>query len=261
MNAKNGLLTIALGAILLLTGAANADARCVEFANNDHCPIGNAQLTLAADGTRLIASDLGREGDDGVVARFGGAREWRGDLRIADARFGQRAEFASISNGFMTSGLSLFQGRNGLVLRAQFTGGLDGGSYRLVLLNGGEVVADVGDMDNSRSTILNRFPPIDIPPPEDFPPIIIFGLNVQGLSLRAAGPEDPPGGCFWRLPLDRKVEIFVDGVSIGVGDEIRMEEDIDSAGHYAYASFDALRMTSSGSSIVITDEKTVPAAD
>lgn len=244
MSQMKTLRILVLTVVLATAGAGLLNAECVNFEGIDHCPIGNAALSLSADGSRLIANNLGANGNDGVSSHFQNVTRWEADLRIPNAGEGNSVRFTAISQGQMTSRAQLDLTSSGLEIQSLFTGAVGGGSYRVVTDDGsGAPLAS--NLTSSSTLVLTRIPnPFPIPWPEPWPPIIIFGIRAVD------------GGCFWRLDFDAPVTVSVDGVDT-VATSITLIENVNPASHYPYAKFTAMGIQSDGAAIVIGDETAI----
>lgn len=264
MKYRTVMAVLVLG---LALAASGAQAACVEFDNLMHCSIGNAELQLSPNGSKLVARKLGPEGNDGVGTLLGAASSWRGKFRNIGWGVGDAMTLTSVADGFDTSEMRMRKtASGGLEITAEFTGALDLSSYTLWLLN------DDDDGDGEPE------PPVDGPgglvpgtriyvelidPFDQFEVIesdIENGFDVDDdrfpSAARAAfaGRAAGTASCSFSARFATRVRVWVDGTYIGEADELLLLEDSDAPGHYPYTQFDGMRMVSTGSAIVIQDE-------
>ncbi len=241
---------LALCALLATVPTAAAE-NCIRFDGIDHCPVGNAQLALAPNGSKLIITGLGAGGNDGVRSMFSGVGLWQADMSAPPASFGEGFSFSAISNGFRTARATLqLDSTEGLVFQTEFTGANGDHPYTLQVISNGFLVAEFNNLDSAVTfaAIPNPGPTIPGWPPwpgwpewpdDDWPPFPgDFGL-------------DTLGQCFYGFNFSADVRVQIsNGLGQAVGDEVRIVEEV-GAGHYPYASFDGMitRATTSGFAI------------
>jgi hypothetical protein len=243
-------------AALLATLPAAAAGGCVRFDGIDHCPVGNAQLSLAQDGSQLMVTGLGAGGKDGVRSIFSGAAYWQADLSAPPEGFGDGFTFSAISNGFRTARTSLhLDNALGLVYTNEFTGGNGGNPYTVQVISNGFLVAEFQNLDSSTTFSVRPNPGPGIPwppwpgwpelPDDDWPPIIIFGLGSVG-------------ECFWGHLYSNDMQVSIsNGLGQAVGDEVRVIENV-GPGQYPYTSFDGMVIQSNTSGFAIDSEAVSP---
>lgn len=256
------LRTLACGlalAVLTLTSALPAAAeQCVRFDGIDHCAAGAADLNLSPNGARLIVSNLGPAGDDGVVSIFDNATKWSAQMAVVGQHPGDEMTFNAISNGLIVSKatFNLEPGGN-MISNGFFTAGAMTPTFDLVVIDNGyvvdvfegmssgssfSVVAGPGDTGGLPGGNNGPFlPPWDPWPwPEPWPPEPTFGVG----SL---------GNCFWSFAFAGSVVVETTEGS-AMGNEIRMIENMQYKGAYAYNGFDGIETLSNGSKLVIGQE-------
>ncbi len=240
---------LTLAAILACLAPGIARANCVEFEGIQHCSIKNATLSLSSDGQRLLVKGLGANGEDGVTSHLDDAAYWSAELRIPSPSVGDKTRLTAVADGQVASRVRFELVNDGLQVNTVFTGAAGDRTYRVGVYSGGQMIHEVFGADSSTNITINRFPvPIPIPWPdpwpEPWPPIIVFNISQQG-------------ACVWQASFDEAVEVWSDGVLVGAGDEIRLQEDVQGAGHYFYGAFEAMRIQSNGPMVVVTDEVTI----
>ena len=273
----------ASGLVVFWASAAVAAPNCVEFQGIDHCPLGSAQLEVNASGSLLIATNLGSDGSGGVASLFDKSTTWRAKMKIPNPRVGQRALLSSVADGFVTSTAQIELGEEGMFLRTTFTGTPGGtGTHHVVLLRAGQVVAQVEGLESADTLVIRSVLPTpedcppycwpepipgdpipggwDIPwepipwPPERWPPWDPEGPDGPDLPSGPTFTVTPIGACMWGAHFDQDVEVFAGSASLGVGDELRVVEDIVGPGNYPYDGFDSILTQTNGPVIVVQTE-------
>ena len=236
-KSRRFLTTLILG--VAINQAAVAQPGCEVFNNISHCPVNNAQLHLAADGSQLKVDNLGAGGNDGVVSQFDTATEWRAKLSVEGQA--DLLTFKAFLDGDVTAAASFDDSATATELRTQFTGGAEHHTFKAEIYNAGELVATFTDLDETSSISINRFPipePIPMPGPWPWPDF----------------KRGPLGRCMWDFSFPETVSLASSSGGEAVGDRVRLVEDL-TAGHYPYSGFSAITMQSNGSALTITDEQ------
>jgi len=260
--------------LVCLLSAAASSAQCVRYESFDHCPVGDAKLYLSSDGSQLLATNLDADGSDGLTSMHGSATLWSADLRFQNLAVGDEVYAASISNGFVTSGLRMRAFNRGWQLKAEFTGAISLGSYHLTLINDDEPPIVDGDPGGYGPSDRIHFIPLD----DDFAidnggpdgdPGGDDGLGQGTMTFTVGrGPlGDGPdslvraktalGACSWGFRFAGRGRVLVNGILIGEATEIRFVEDVTAPGHYPYTEFDSMQLNSSGTGIVVHAEATI----
>ena len=251
------LLTFSLA---LSTVASNA--QCVRFESIDHCPIGNATLTLSPDGTRLAAIGLGPEGSDGVASKLDTATSWQARIRNVGLAPGDHFTLTSVADGFDTSTMRYEVATGGgLDVTAEFTGALGPSHYTLWLLDDDEEEPPYegpGGLVPGTTIHIEFIDPFENPPIEDE---VDNGFHVGDGGLESAvrsavarRSSTAYRSCSFVSRFADRVRVWVDGSLVGTADEILLLEDADAPGHYNYTQFDGMHIESSGNAIVIKKE-------
>lgn len=237
------VLSVLLLCALLLPGATLAQTQedCEVAFNIVHCKIGNANLQVTPSGS-LHVTNLGSSGDDGFTSEFDTASHWRAQLSVGEPA--SSLDFHALLDGATTASASfrIEPGTNPVVdLRTSFTGAAGPHTYRMIVLDDGEVVADVGGLDESSSITIGRIPtpePIPWPGPWPWP-------DFKRL---------PSGACAWQFSYSGGVTFTTSNGDQAIGDTVRLVEDVDKA-HYLYAGFTAITTQSDANSLTITNEQ------
>lgn len=245
-----GLFQAALASTLLLAGPAVAQ-NCVSFQGIDHCPVGDASLSLTADG--LAVQNHG--GNSGVSARFAPTVLWEGRMQFPQGEHSM--DMASISGGETTSRLLIEPNGDSYSLRAVFTGASEQPTYSVLVYNDGILQGAIGGLDGSAPTkaaptkrapnVSNNL--IDIEPVDLLPDWWWWWPWFWGHFSIA-----PAGGCNWGLGLAADVAVNLPDGQRLIGDEIRFTEDVAEAGHYPYLGFESIETRSTASGFLVTDE-------
>lgn len=234
------MCALLLGA-LLSTSTASAQGNCELAFNIVHCPIGQANLQVAPDGSQLLVTGLGSAGNDGVSSEFDTAVHWRAQMSVEEPA--SELTFRAHLDGSTTASAS-FQtegNTNEVELRTSFTGATGPHTYRAIILDDGQQVADFGGLDETSSIIIGRIPvPVPIPRPGPWP-----WPDFKRLSS---------GACAWQFSYSGGVTFTTSNGDQAVGDTVRLVEDVDK-GHYLYAGFTAITTQSDASSLTITNEQ------
>lgn len=250
---------LALCALTLLAPAPTVAAEnCIRFDGIDHCPVGNAQLALTPNGSKLIVTGLGAGGNDGVRSMFSDVAFWQADMSAPPASFGEGFSFSAISNGFRTARATLqLDSTEGLLFQIEFTGASGDHPYTLQVINNGFLVAEFEDLNSADTFAAIPYPGPTIPgwppwpdwpdwPDDDWPPFPgDFGLGTQG-------------ECFYGFSFSSPFQVSIsNGLAPAVGNEIRIIEEI-GAGQYPYASFDGMITRSISNGFAIDSEAVSP---
>lgn len=238
---------------MLLAGslclAGSALAQGVEFDGITHHAVGQAQLSVQNQG--LVVSGLTGSGRDGVVSALDKAQSWEAKISIAGNQVGDTLKLGAFAEGVRTAGARLEMISNGFLLSGRFTGADGAHLYTVQVLRNNQVVAEFPDVDGGDVVIGPLVPwqppiePIPWPIPWPWPwPWPDFEVGTLG-------------ECIWGFQFGEEVSVSLEGASGVVGDQVRLIEAKPAGGHSVYLDFDAIRMQSSGNTLVIHEENQI----
>lgn len=265
-------IVIALGCLALAAGfgfsTPAAAQACVDYQGINHCPVGDASLGLAPDGSGLEVSNLGREGSDGVLSIFGGATQWSADVEFSNPSL-QPSTIAltARANGEATSRATVRPVEGGYLLQASFTGETTASTYSALIYKGGVLQASVGGIRSAGSS--SKLKALPTAPTSGFEntnaavAVYVDGMYWGELDLDRnwwwwtwGFGIMSNGGCTWGLQMHRAETFSLPDGSTAEGDEIVLIEEVRGSGHYPYVSFDSIEVTSSVEGMKVTSELT-----
>jgi hypothetical protein len=234
------LSALALG--VAVTAGVAAQTFSVTFRDLAHVRLGGATLALDAREDALVVRTADPRGTDGVRVDLGrGVTSWSARVRPTlspDQPFS--LTLGAIADGQVISRAFVRQTADALEVSAQFTGGTTS-TYSAQVYDNGRMVGAVGGLSARARIGL----PIDIC--QAVPEFCEWGPVFQNTLF---------GECMWRIGSASGVdaEFALPGGSRIRGDELRLVEEVDPAGHYPYLSFSAITIQTSAPVLTVYSE-------
>jgi hypothetical protein len=232
----------ALAVGLALTAGAAAQTFSVTFRGLVHSRLGAASLDLDPRADTLLVRTRDPHGTDGVHVNLGrGATSWTARLRPAlrpDLPFG--LTLGAIADGQVISRAFVRETAEALEVSAQFTGATTS-TYSAQVYNNGRMVGAVGGL-SARARIGM---PVDIceAVPDFCEWVPVFQNTLSG-------------ECMWRIGSASGVDadfVLPGGARLS-GDELRLVEEVDPAGHYPYLTFSAITIQTNAPALTLYSE-------
>jgi hypothetical protein len=234
------LAALALG--LVVTAGIGAQTFSVTFRDLAHAGMGAATLALDPREDTLVVRTVDPRGTDGVRVDLGrGVTSWSARLRPTlsrDVPF--NLTLGAIADGQVISRAFVRETADALEVSAQFTGGTTS-TYSAQVYNNGRMVGAVGGLTARARIGL----PVDIC--EAVPEFCEWGPVFQNTVFSE---------CMWRIGSASGVdaEFVLPGGAQLRGDELRLVEEVDPAGHYPYLSFSAITIQTSAPTLTLYSE-------
>jgi hypothetical protein len=266
-------IVIAMGCLAFAAGfawSAPATAQhCVPFQGIDHCPVGNAVLDLAPDGSSLSVSGLGLEGQDGFLSLFAGSTQWSADVEFSNpSNEPSTVTMTAHANGKATSHATVRPVEGGYLLQANFTGDVESSTYSALIYLDGVLQASVGGIRSSGTSTASGKLKAAAPTSGFESTSAAIAVYVDGMYWGELDLDRnwwwwtwgfgimSNGGCTWGLHMAEPELFSLPDGSTAHGDEIVLIEEVRGGGHYPYVSFDSIQMTSSVEGLKVTGEIT-----
>lgn len=218
-----------------------AAAECVSYEGLKHCALGNADLTLFEKRGELQVDTFDPNGGDGVTIDLGGsATSWSGAYAWRGSR-GDALVSTAVANGTPVSQSTIREVRGNFQVSASFTGGSKSSTFAALVYDDGRLVGGLGSLPGSSAILI----------PEEWCDI---APEIFICDLRAPFHNNANGECEWDYLFGTDITMtFPDGRQLR-GDELRLVEELDPAGHYPYVSFDSMNLQTSGDGIRLRGE-------
>lgn len=213
---------------LLGIGAVTAPARavastppCLTFAGLQHCPVGGATLQLPPGGDRIEVNNPNQAIGAGVAIALPDATSWRGTLLpLFSAGTTPVLQSSALSDGVVTSRSEARKIGTKVAFSASFTGSVQDRKFTAHVYRGGVLVGSVPHI------------PSDTPGGWAASTILVQML----IEFVVA----PAGQCEWLYSFTSDQNIQLPDGRVLIGNELRLVEEVNPSGGYAYTSFDGL---------------------
>jgi hypothetical protein len=225
----------------LAAGAASAGPAAIVFQGLKHTAVGTAMLRLDAAGAALVVDPMDPAGGDGVAVELGQATSWSARSRVTINR--TRPAFLSwnaMADGVRISTSTMRLAGDSFELGASFTGG-NRSTYSAQVYKRGQLVGAEGGVPSTAH--------ISVPPSfcDAFSEILECPFTIEFHSTQNTI-------CLWQAVLERLTAFRLPDGTVLTGDEVRLVEEIQPAGRYAYDLFHAIVTLSNVHSIAISSE-------
>jgi len=226
----------------LVVTAVAAQSPLVVFRGLDHARVGNASLTLDSREDALLVRTRDPRGVDGVRVALGReATSWTARMRPSLATgLPFNLTLGAIADGQPISHAFLRQNGDLLEVSAHFTGATPS-TYSAQVYNNGRLVGAQGGL-SARARVGFA---VDI-----CTAVPDFCEWVPGFFTTAMSE------CVWRIGSATGVDtemVMPDGAVL-TGDELRLVEEVDPAGHYPYLTFSAITIQTNAPTLTLFSE-------
>jgi hypothetical protein len=220
---------------------ASAQSSSVVFQGLEHRAVGGATVKLNAERDALDVNTFDLAGGDGVAVALGEATSWTARLRAAGSS-PLSLSWHAMADGRRISSASMRQVGDRFEVRALFTGATKS-TYNAAVYKDGRLVGAVGGVPSTAHIIV----------PESF--CEVFGsIGFIACDIVSNFHNGPNGDCGFGFMFPGEVTIRLpNGVRLA-GNELRLVEEVDPAGHYPYLSFDAMVMQTTARTLTLFSE-------
>ena len=230
----------ACAAALLLTASPAVAGGCVTFSDLEHCPIGEASLSVSDAG--LQVSGVGSGGNDGVAIALPEIRDWEAGFQISGGDNSLRVILGAESGGEEISRAQVVAEDDGTHLSATFTGADGPGTYSILVYDDGILVGSQGGVGSGAGDYVNVN---TLPYLVQTDPWAHTGFHNDRVTS---------GSCVWTFGFAEDLRFTMpDGVELE-GDAIHLVEEVGGAGHYPYVAFDGITLRSSRGIVIVVEE-------
>lgn len=218
-----------LATLLLAASSATAANGCVIYSGLKHCPLGDAVLKLKNQGNQLDILNPNQNADSGMTVEAPNSTFWQSQFNINyPGSAGDHVEFASVSTGIVTSEVKMKPTKDGVKFGAIFTAS-EQPTYKV------EIYAE-GVLQGGLYDIPSGVPGGGV---QSYPALAEYDVDIFDAGLFIVMPN---GACQWlfRTNSGSDVRFQLMGGKTFIGDEIRITEQVKSAGAYPYTSYDRI---------------------
>jgi hypothetical protein len=222
------VVAVSQGAAVAVLSAAGS----VMFDGLPHTSLGGALLRPDPARETLEVLPFDPDGGDGVKIALPEAKSWSARLSAAGSDGAPLSvDLDAIADGRRISTLAMRQNGSQFGLSAAFTGGIRP-TYSVHVYTNGRLVGSMGGVQPGNGGLL-------VPAEwcELFPDIFSCGLTAD--FHNSANSE-----CEWRLVFGTSMPITLPNGVVVTGNELRLVEEVNPAGHYPYLTFDAIAIRS-----------------